>query len=418
VDDSPRAGVISVFPFVYAEDGTSMARYRSAFVPHDLRQPLRGADHGPLAGLTVAVKDMYDIVGERTGGGNPSWLAMQKPATRHAGVVQKLLDAGGTIIGKTVCDELFFSVMGVNAHYGMPVNPRAPGRIPGGSSSGSASATASGACDLALGSDTGGSVRIPASFCGLYGLRPTWGRIDASGMMLLAPSFDVAGWFAASPGVFHKGGLWLDGKTVPAAIDHVVQLDDCFAEAQADVAAVMHEAVTQLTPHLPRMSHARVAPDGLDQWREIFRVLEFAEIWQLYRRFVEEQKPVFGPGVGERMAETSRITPAEVDAANAIRTAARERLNTMTPPGTVLMLPTAPCIAPPADLAGDAANAFRASIMRMTSISGLTGLPQVTIPIGTASGCPIGLSFIGWAGGDEALLDLAVQLAPYCGITA
>jgi len=276
-----------------------MARYRSAFVPHDLRQPLRGADHGPLAGLTIAVKDMYDIVGERTGGGNPSWLAMQKPATRHAGVVQKLLDAGGTIIGKTVCDELFFSVMGVNAHYGMPVNPRAPGRIPGGSSSGSASATASGACDLALGSDTGGSVRIPASFCGLYGLRPTWGRIDASGMMLLAPSFDVAGWFAASPGVFHKGGLWLDGKTVPAAIDHVVQLDDCFAEAQADVAAVMHEAVTQLTPHLPRMSHARVAPDGLDQWREIFRVLEFAEIWQLYRRFVEEQKPVFGPGVGD-----------------------------------------------------------------------------------------------------------------------
>jgi amidase len=141
----------------------------SFFVPHDLDAPIPGAAKGPLAGLTAAIKDMYDIAGTRTGGGNPEWLAAQKPAARHAGAVAQILDAGATIVGKTICDEFFYSVTGANAHYGTPVNVRAPGRLPGGSSSGSAAATAAGACDFALGSDTGGSIRVPASFCGLYG---------------------------------------------------------------------------------------------------------------------------------------------------------------------------------------------------------------------------------------------------------
>src|SRR4029077_9214479 len=141
------------------------------FVPHDLKAPITGALNGPLAGLTCAVKDLYDIAGSRTGGGSPDWLATQKPAVAHASAVKKLLDAGATIIGKTICDEFFYSVSGANAHYDTPANLRASGRMPGGSSSGSAAATVAGCCDLALGSDTGGSIRIPASFCGLYGIR-------------------------------------------------------------------------------------------------------------------------------------------------------------------------------------------------------------------------------------------------------
>src|SRR5262249_13155372 len=152
---------------------------RSAFVPHDLAAPVRGADVGPLAGLTAAVKDMYDIAGSATGNGNPTWLATHEPATAHAAAVVRILGAGATIVGQTVCGEFFHSVTGANAHYGTPNNPRAPGRLPGGSSSGSASAVAEGACDFALGSDTGGSVRIPASFNGIYGLRTTHGRVDA-----------------------------------------------------------------------------------------------------------------------------------------------------------------------------------------------------------------------------------------------
>src|SRR5438105_4166966 len=155
----------------------SISKTHSAFVPHDIPAPIVGAASGPLAGLTVAIKDMYDIAGSRTGGGSPQWLQAHPPATTTAGAVQKLLDAGATVIGKTICDEFFYSVTGANAHYGTPVNPRAPGRLPGGSSSGSAAATAAGACDFALGSDTGGSVRVPASSRGVYGIRPTHGTV-------------------------------------------------------------------------------------------------------------------------------------------------------------------------------------------------------------------------------------------------
>ena len=183
--------------------------YRTAFVPHDLAQPIKGAATGPLAGLTAAVKDMYDIAGYTAGSGNPTWLETHPPAAKTAGAVQSILDAGASVIGKTICDEFFFSVTGANAHYGTPVNPRAPGRLPGGSSSGSASAVAAGACDFALGSDTGGSVRIPAAFNGLYGLRPTHNRIDLTGVQAMASTFDVPGWFACSPGIFRNVGAVL-----------------------------------------------------------------------------------------------------------------------------------------------------------------------------------------------------------------
>src|SRR5438477_6469238 len=171
----------------------------AAFVPHDLKASISGAATGPLAGLVGAVKDMYDIAGYRTGGGSPDWLAAASEATASAAAVRRILDAGATVIGKTICDEFFFSVTGANAHYGTPTNPRAPGRLPGGSSSGSAAATAAGACDFALGSDTGGSVRVPASFCGIFGIRPTHGRVSLAGAMPLAPSFDVPGGFATGP---------------------------------------------------------------------------------------------------------------------------------------------------------------------------------------------------------------------------
>lgn len=199
--------------------------YRSAFVPHDIKAPIKGAAVGPLAGLSAVVKDMYDIAGERMGCGNPDWLASHAPAVRHCPPVQKILDAGATIIGKTICDEFFYSVTGANAHYGTPVNARAWGRLPGGSSVGSASAVGAGVCDFALGSDTGGSVRIPASFNGIYGLRPTHERIEHSGVADMAPSFDVPGWFASTPGVFRNvGAVLLDSRRVRCKLIHSVYI--------------------------------------------------------------------------------------------------------------------------------------------------------------------------------------------------
>src|SRR5256886_10160120 len=173
--------------------------FRSAFVPHDLPAPIAGAAQGPLAGLTVAVKDMYDIAGTRTGGGNPDWLAAHPPASAHAATVRRLLEGGATVIGKTVCDEFFFSVTGANAHYGTPVNPRAAGRLPGGSSSGSAAAAAARACGFALGSDTGGPVRVPAAFLGLYGLPPHPGPVGTTGAIPIAPAFGAPRPFPRRP---------------------------------------------------------------------------------------------------------------------------------------------------------------------------------------------------------------------------
>ena len=391
------------------------------FVPHDLKRPLKGAAAGPLAGLSAVVKDMYAIAGERTGGGNPDWLANAKPATEHCAVVQKLLDAGATIAGKTICDEFFYSVAGMNAHYGTPTNIRAPGRIPGGSSSGSAAAAAAGVCDFALGSDTGGSVRIPASLCGLYGIRTTHGRVATQGVMDMSPSFDTIGWFAATAGVFRKaGGVLLGGGAVPAPIRSLLIADDAFEQADEPVADLLRDALAAMAGVLPKPQHTRIASGGqdrtLDYWRDAVRIIQAYEIWQVYGRFVEEKHPRFGPGVAERMQAASKITKAEADTARKVHAAARDHIRTQISPGTVVALPSAPCIAPKIDTPAAELDSYRTRVMRLTCIAGLGGLPQVSIPAGTVEGCPAGLSLIGWAGGDEALLDLATALSRFCGI--
>jgi len=388
----------------------------SAFVPHDLQAPIAGAATGPLAGLTCAVKDMYDIAGYRTGGGSPDWLAAASEANSSAAAVRRVLDAGATLIGKTICDEFFFSVTGANAHYGTPVNPRAPGRLPGGSSSGSAAATAAGACDFALGSDTGGSVRVPASFCGVYGIRPTHGRVHLSGAMAMAPSFDAAGWHANAPGVFRPVGPGLlEGTSHPAKIEALIVLEDAFEQVDAPAGALLRSALAAVASDLPAPKQARVAPEGLDPWRECFRVIQGFEIWGIYGEFIERRRPRLGPGVRERLAFAAKVSQRDAEEARKLRARARDQIRRLAKPGTVLALPTTPGIAPRTDVPVDALEPFRANVMRLTCIAGLSGLPQVTIPIGAVSGCPVGLSFIGWAGGDEILLDLAVRLSRHCG---
>ncbi len=389
----------------------------SFFVPHDLDEPVRGAATGPLAGLTALVKDMYDITGSRTGGGNPDWLAAQRPATRNAAAVEQILAAGAIITGKTICDEFFYSVAGVNAHYGTPANLRAPGRLPGGSSSGSAAACGANACDFALGSDTGGSVRIPAAFNGVYGLRPTHGRVDLAGAMGMAPTFDVAGWFANAPGIFRRvGAVLLRGEAVTAPVSHLIVATDAFAQADAEVAALGREFLTRAAGVLPRPIELAVAPNGFDAWREAFRMVQAKEVWESFGDFVTQAQPKLGPGIKERMAFAATVTTAEAGAARKIVTNARAHLRSLLPPGTMLALPTAPSIAPPIQSSDEEMESFRIRVMRLTCMAGSAGLPQMNLPAGTVAGCPAGLSLIAWAGGDEALLDLAVLLARTCGI--
>ena len=388
----------------------------SAFVPHDVRAPIVGNRSGPLAGLTVAVKDVYDIAGERTGVGSPQWLATHPPAEKHAAAVQLLLDAGATIIGKTICDELVYSITGANAHYGTPANPRAPGRLPGGSSSGSAAATAMGACDFALGGDTGGSVRVPAALCGLYGIRTTLGRFDGTGTQPMAPTFDSFGWFSQGPGLLQLvGQVLLPNVSAPIPVRRLLLASDTWREVDAEVADVSRAFLGRTATLLPRPEEVTLTPDAFDAARAAFRTLQAYEVWQTFGAWVTVNDPPLGPGVRERIAYAATVTEEEATSASAYVMDFRTRWRALVEPGTVVCLPTAPCISPEVDADPDVLDTFRTRTMALTCTAGLAGLPQVTLPVGTVDGCPVGLSFVGWANGDESLLDLAVTLGPYCG---
>ncbi|MCZ6511184.1 MAG: amidase [Alphaproteobacteria bacterium] len=384
-------------------------------VPHNITQPIRGSGNGPLAGKTLVIKDLYDTAGRKTGNGSPDFLAASEPATQTAATVQKLLDAGADIVGIAICDEFFYSLTGANAHYGTPQNLRAPGRLPGGSSSGSAAAMAAEMCDFALGSDTGGSVRIPAAFCGLYGIRPTHGRVDLTGGREMAPSLDTAGWFANDAALFKTvGPVVLDDQTVAADIDRLLIAEDGFEQADPAVAQALRAVVDAAAGVLPPSEPVTVAPGGLAAWSEAFRVIQASEVKTTNLPWVEEHQANLGPGIKERFAMAATITPEATAAAQQERDIIRAHMHELVPPGTVVCLPTAPVIAPKVDTPPEGLEFFRTNTLALTCIAGHSGLPQISLPAATVEGCPVGLSFIGWAGGDEALLDLAVTLAPFC----
>ncbi|MBJ7593348.1 MAG: amidase [Candidatus Dormibacteraeota bacterium] len=389
----------------------------SPFVAHDPERPLQGTGDGPLAGLTVAVKDCYDIAGERTGIGSPDWLADHAPPAVTADAVRRVLDAGATVVGKTVCDEFMYSITGANAHYGTPLNPRAVDRLPGGSSSGSASAVAGGSCDLALGTDTGGSIRIPAALCGLYGLRTTHGRVAMTGIQSMAPSFDSAGWLAPGPGVLRAAGrVLLGGDAERRPIGRVLLATDALEVADAECAAAVEDFLARAASELPAPELVRLAAEGLAAWSECFRVIQAFETWQTFGAWITAHRPTLGAGVDERMAFAATVEESAAAAARMLRAAVTARLRDVLRPGTVVILPTAPCPAPLLRASAGEVQHFRTRSLQLTCAAGLGGLPQLSLPIRRVRSAPVGLSVLGWRGADETLLDLACTLARHAGV--
>jgi len=410
------------------------------FVPHS-PPPQVGAANGALTGRRFAVKDLFDMTGFVTGGGSPDWLRTHSPATHTSPLVTRLLLAGADFVGKTICDEFFYSVSGENAHYGTPTNVRAPGRVPGGSSSGSAAAVAAALCDIALGSDTGGSIRVPAAFCGIYGIRPTHGRVALEHAMPMAPTFDTAGWFVRDAKLMPTlGGLLLQGQARVQPITRVLIALDAFALADPEVRTALHTRLRALSAQLPALEPIQLAPLGFDIWRECLRLCQGYEVWQAYGAWVRDTQPALGPGIRERMQMASTIDEPTVLAARSARQRALEHLESICVPGTVVCLPTAPCIAPLRGLNGEALAVFRSRVMALTCSASLSGLPQINIPAGEAHACPIeypdshvdtptagvdacpvglapvhacpvGLGILGWRGSDEVLLDLAAAVS-------
>lgn len=383
-----------------------------AFCEYGRRVIQTGAE-GPLAGLAFGVKDLFDVAGLPTGAGSPDWLATHDVPTATAPAVERLLAAGARFIGKTRTDEIAWSLSGVNAHYGTPVNVAAPGRIPGGSSSGSAAATAAGLVDFALGSDTGGSVRLPASFCGLYGMRPTHGRIPIDGAVPLAPSYDTVGWFARTPELFARIGRVLLGEARPAPRpSRLLLASDLFALLGEPARAALAPGLARVESLLGPAEAVDLAQGGIAAWRDAFRLVQSAEAWAAHGAWVARVRPTFGPGVAERFAAAAALDPETVASARTLRSAIRGRLDGLVEPGTVLLLPTARDIAPRRDASEAEMEDFRAGALALLCSAGHAGLPQISLPLATLDGCPLGLSLIAARGADEVLLDLACALGP------
>jgi amidase len=373
---------------------------------------LEGAGEGPLAGLTFAAKDIFDVAGHSTGGGNPDWKAAQAPATKTNPHVQRLVDAGATMVGKTITDEITRGILGENAHYGTPVNPRAPGRVPGGSSSGSASAVAGGLVDFALGSDTGGSVRIPASFCGLHGMRTTHGRLTLDGMLMQAESFDTVGWFTRDAEMFARVAAVMLGTDIPdRKPERMIIAEDAFAVADLAVRDALQGPVKAVGDLIGDVTAMRLSDNGLDEWRAHQQPLQSREAWYTARDWVDRCNPRFGYDVARRLMESATITDDTVATAQAGRETVQARMADILQPGTVICLPTAPFPAPEAGLPQSQMWDRRSSIITLTCLAGLLGAPQINLPLAEIDGVPVGLSLLAAPGGDELLSGFAAILS-------
>jgi amidase len=372
---------------------------------------VRGSGKGPLAGLTCAVKDIYDIAGERAGFGSPDWLRTHEPAMRTASAVQLLLDAGADVIGKAQTEEMAWSLTGENAHYGTPVNVNAPGRIPGGSSSGSAAAVAAGLVDFAIGSDTGGSMRGPASYCGVLGIRPTHGRIPMDGVCPLAASFDTCGWFARDAEVFERvGRVLLRDGALAREPGRLLLAQDAVAFAEDAARAALAPAVEKVAALLGGVEAVTVGDEPMTRWADYFRFLHGAEAWAHHGEWVTRVNPQFGPAIRERFRWASTIDPADIATARQRREEIATRMDVLLGGDAVLLVPSMPGIAPLRNSPPEVVNAVRAHALPMMCIAGLARLPQVSLPLATLESCPLGLSLIAARGNDTMLLALARKL--------
>ncbi len=387
-----------------------MADTLNAFVAGP-RPRIEGARGGPLAGLSFAAKDLFDVAGYPTGGGNPDWARANPVPIRHAWAVQTLLDAGATLIGKTITDEVSLGILGENAFDGTPVNPSAPDRVPGGSSSGSAAAVAAGVCDTALGTDTGGSVRVPASFCGLYGIRPTHGRLDLTGMLAQAPSSDTTGWFARDAATFVKVSSVLLGEAIPDALPtRLVVAVDAFGFADPEVAEALRPLLDRLARIVGAVREEVMAPPGLSVWARAQRTLQPHEAWQTFKSWVERDNPRFAFSVARNLVAGAQIPESERAWAALMRQEARARMAYLLPPGAILCLPTTPFPAPKKGLPLSVLDPLRDRITCLCAHGGLTGVPQVSLPGSDVDGLPVGLSVVGGRGADATLIAVARAL--------
>lgn len=383
------------------------------FVPYP-DADVRHAPDGPLSGLTFGVKDLFDVAGYPTGCGSPHMLALSGVKSANASVVNTLLNAGARFAGKTHADELAFSMTGKNIHFGMPINGAAPDRVCGGSSSGSASAVSNGLCSFAIGTDTGGSVRAPSNHCGLYGVRPTHGRVSLEGSMPLSPSLDTCGWFARDAETLSLVGdtlLGADSSTLSIPRDIVVPIEFS-SELRSHTAAMFFDTLARLASRLgANVHHKRIATHSVDELCDAFCHIQGFEAWRGLGLLLEEHHFQLGETIRDRFTWSRGVTRAQYESASEVRAEFSDRLAGLLDDNTVIAMPSMPDIAPLVSMTESELDAYRFEAIRLLCVAGLSGCPQVSMPLMQIQGVPLGFSLIGPRGSDAALLSLAVTVS-------
>lgn len=378
-------------------------------MPHSPKKDISLNEYGLLSNLNFVLKDMCDVKNLKTSCGNPDFFKKCDFANDYAPFLKDLLNEGPVLKGITVCDEFFYSLIGENGHYGTPTNLNAPSCVPGGSSSGSAAALTTDLYDFSIGSDTGGSVRIPASFCGLIGMRPTHNRINTKGVYPMAPSFDTVGWFANNPEIFQKVGNVLLNNIERSNVDfkQYVVAEDLLELCDAEVQDNFNNYINV---NIPNINKTRLSTNTKAIIADNFRILQGAEVKENIIPWIEKNKPNISPEIRSRIDMASKITDIEVNRALIFRKTLIDEIKKSLPEGTIAVFPTSPFSAPKSGQDDESLGSFRKRLMELTSIAGMTSRPQITIPRLKDKSGPVGISLLGWKYSDEILLNKLTEI--------
>lgn len=372
---------------------------------------ISGSGQGMLAGLTFAAKDVFKILGSTYSNGHPEWLRTHGPDDFTSSTIVKLLDEGADLVGKTVCDELCFSISGENWNYGSPLNAHDIRRLAGGSSSGSGVATAAGYVDFALGSDCLGSVRVPASYNGVFGARPSYKRVPSDGEAPYCASMDVLGYMANSPDVFRKVSKVLLGEdSTKVEFKKLLIAKDCFDVVNPNVYKDLKPAIDHIGKHLAAVEEVVVSPEGLDKWIKVFQLVQGYEVWESYGGWISKYRPRLSRGPKERLEWVSTITRKQYKEAFARKEEISQQIRELVSTDGILCLPTAASIAPLRSSPLEEINATRLLSTYLLCISPLSGIPQFTLPMILSEGVPLGLSLFGAFGSDLALAEFSATV--------
>ena len=381
-----------------------------AFV-RDNHIAISGLEEGPLAGLTFGIKDVFEIVGSTYSNGHPEWLKTHEPADFTASIVTNMLEAGADLVGKTMCDELLFSLSGENWHYGSPINPHDPRRYCGGSSSGTVAAVAGGLADFAIGTDCLGSIRVPPSYTGLLGIRASIGRISTDGQTPYSDTLDSSGFVAEDPEIFRKvSDVLLGEDEVKTDFKKLFIAEDSFNSVNQDVQEALKPAVDHIKSFFDKVTFGKISNTSLENWTDTLQAIQEYEVWESFGGWAKKHRPIFSDSIGERLQRASQVTLSEYKTALAEREEIIEEVKQVIDDETVLCVPSTASVAPLRTSSDEEINENRAQTSKLLCVSPLTGMPQINLPLAEKEEVPLGISLLSTANSDQELVHLATEI--------